>query len=78
MSCMDMIPTQDDYENALKRDMDLDKKIIKLGESNELACEELILSINTSFSVGREAFEPMRNVKSTVFWRETARLHATG
>ena len=31
-----MKPTQDEYENAPKKDVDLDKKIIKLGELNEL------------------------------------------
>ena len=30
------IPTQDEYKNALEGDMNLDKKIIKLGELNEL------------------------------------------
>ena len=34
---MDKIPTQDEYENALKSVMDIDKKIIKFGELNELA-----------------------------------------
>ena len=50
---MDEIPTQDEYEEALEGDMDLDKNILKLGELNELAYEDLILSINTSFSVGK-------------------------
>ena len=48
---MDKIPTQDEYKNALKVHMDLDKKMINLGESNELACEDLVLSINASSSI---------------------------
>ena len=38
-SGVDKIPTVDEYENALKGDMDLDKKIVKLGDLNELAYE---------------------------------------
>ena len=49
MSGIDKSPMQEEYENALKGDMDLDKKIIKLGELNELAYEDQILSINTNF-----------------------------
>ena len=33
--------------------MDLDKKIVKLGELNQLAYENLILSINTNSAVER-------------------------
>ena len=47
---------QEEYENALEGDMVLNKKIIKLDELNELAYENLILSINTSSSVGKVAF----------------------
>ena len=52
MPGVDEIPTQDEYENALKGDTDLNKKILKLGELNELTYKDLILSINTSSSVG--------------------------
>ena len=34
---MDKILTQDEHENALKGEIELDKKIVKLGELNELA-----------------------------------------
>ena len=51
MSGIDEIPTQDEYENALEDDMDLDKKIIKLAELNDLAHEVLILFFNTTSSV---------------------------
>ena len=44
--------------------MDLDKKIIKLNEFNKLAYEDLILSINTSSSVGKVALRLVRNEKS--------------
>ena len=51
----------------LEGDDDLDKKIVKLGELNELAHEDLILSINTSSSVGKVAFGLVKNAKSEVF-----------
>ena len=41
-SGMDKTPTQDEYENALKGGTDLNKKIVKLVELNELACEDFI------------------------------------
>ena len=56
ISGMDKIPMQNEYDNALKGGMDLDTKIIKLGELNELAYEDFILSIKTSSSVGKVAF----------------------
>ena len=64
---VDKIPTQDEYESALDKDEDLNKKIIKLGELNKLAYEDLILSINTSFSVGKVAFGLVKNAKSEDF-----------
>ena len=50
-SGVNKISTQDEYKNALEGDTDLDEKIIKLGEFNELAYEDLLLFINTSSSV---------------------------
>ena len=50
---VDKIPMQEEYERALEGDDDLNKKIVKLGELNELAYEDLILSINTRLSVGK-------------------------
>ena len=67
MSGVDKIPTQDEYENAMEGDTDLNKKIVKLGELNELAYEDLILSINTNSSVGKFAFVSVRNAKSAKF-----------
>ena len=42
-SGVDEIPTQNEEENALEGDTDLDKKIIKLGESNKFVYENLML-----------------------------------
>ena len=67
MSGIDKSPMQEEYENALKGDMDLDKKIIKLGELNKLAYEDLILSIKTNSSVGKVAFRLVRNANSVDF-----------
>ena len=47
--------------------MYLYKKIVKLGELNEVACEDLILSINTSSFVCKVAFGLVRNAKSADF-----------
>ena len=67
MSGMDEIATQDEYKNALKGDMDLYKKIVKLAELNELANEDCSLSINTSFSISKVTFGLVRNVKNENF-----------
>ena len=40
---------------------------MKLGELNELAYEDVSLSVNTSFSVGKMAFGFVRNAKSADF-----------
>ena len=67
MSGMDKIPTQNEYENALEGDLDFNKKIIKLGELNEVASEDFILLINTSSSVGKVVFRLVRNAKISDF-----------
>ena len=64
---VDKIPMQEEYQNALEGDEGLDKKIVKLGELNELAYEDLILLINTSSSVGKVGFGLVKNVKSEDF-----------
>ena len=58
------IPMQVEDESVLEGDEDFDKKIVKLGELNELAYEDLILWINTSSSVGRVVFGLVKNAKS--------------
>ena len=78
MPGVDKIPTQDEYEEALKGNEDLDKQIIKLGELNKLVYEDLILSINTSSSVGKVVFQLVKNANMKIFWRGTVRLHGTG
>ena len=64
---VDKSPTQEENESALEGDENPDKRIVKLGELNELAYEDLILSINTSSSVGRVAFGLVKNAKSEDF-----------
>ena len=64
---VDKIPTQEEYKSALEGDKDLNKNIVKLGELNELAYEDLILSINTSSSVGKVAYGLVKNTKSEDF-----------
>ena len=71
---VDKIHTQDEYKNALDGDIDLDKKIIKLGELNELAHEGLILPINTSSSVGKGALGLLKNAKSEDFSEENCKV----
>ena len=58
---------QDESENAVEGDMDLYKNIIKLGKLNEVAHEDLILSINTDSSLGTIVFRLVRNAKSLEF-----------
>ena len=58
---------QEEYDSALEGDDNLNKKIVRLGELNELAYEDLILSINTSFSMGKVAFGLVKNAKSEDF-----------
>ena len=55
-SGVDKIPMQDEYKSALDGNIDLDRKIVKLGELNELAYENLTFSINTSYSVEKLAY----------------------
>ena len=41
MTGVDKIPIQKEYEIDLKDDVDINKKIVKLGELKELSCEDL-------------------------------------
>ena len=70
---MDKIPTKMSTR-ILEGDTDLDKKIIKLGELNELAYEDLILSINNSASVEKVAFGLVKNAKSEDFLEENCKV----
>ena len=49
---VDKFPTQEEYESTLEGDEDLDKKIVKLGELNELAYKDLILLIKEKLPLG--------------------------
>ena len=73
-SGVDKIPTYEEFENALERNEDLDKKIIKLGELNELACEGFILSIKASSSVGKVAFGLVKNAKNDDFPEKSCKV----
>ena len=64
---VEKIPTQDEYESVLEGEEDLEKKIVKLGELNDLAHEDLILLINTSSSIGKVMFGLVKNAKSEDF-----------
>ena len=55
-SGVDKIPLPEEYKNALTGNLALDKKIIKLGEWNELTYENLIL--------WKIAFRLVRSTKS--------------
>ena len=75
---VDKIPMQEEYDSALEGHDDLDKKIIRSGESNEFAYEDLILSINTSASVGKVAFGLVKNAKSEDFPEGNCKVAWTG
>ena len=64
---VDKLLTQEEYESALKGDDDLDRKIVKFGELNELSYEDLMLWVNTSSSVDEVAFGLVKNAKSEDF-----------
>ena len=71
---VDKIHMQGEYESALGGNEDLNKKIVKLGELNELMCEDLILLINTSSSVGKVAFGLEKNAKSEDFLERNCKV----
>ena len=77
MPSVDKIPTQEEYQDALKGNEDLNKTIKKLGELNKLAYEDFFLSINSSSSVGKVAFGLVKNAKKEDFLKGTARWHGT-
>ena len=74
MSGVNKICTQDEYENALEGDKDLNKKIIKLGELNELAHEDFIPSLNTSSSAVKAAFRLVTNTNSEDFPEQNCKV----
>ena len=48
---VDKVSTQGEYYEALEGDVDLNENVVRLGESNELACKDLILNINANLAV---------------------------
>ena len=64
---VEKIPTQKEYESALEGNEDLNKMIVKTGELNKLAYEDLILLINTTTSACKVAFGLVKNAKSEDF-----------
>ena len=56
------------------REMKTLTKTVKLGELNKCACEDLILSINTSASVGKIAFSLVKNAKSENFLERNCKV----
>ena len=69
---------QEEYKSAFEGVEDLNTRMVKLGELNELTYEDLIFSINTSSSVDKHVFGLVKNAKSEEFRRETAKWHGTG
>ncbi|MCP4747429.1 MAG: hypothetical protein GY874_15000 [Desulfobacteraceae bacterium] len=60
---VDRIPTVDEYDAAVGSSEEEKKKVVKLGELNELAYEYLIFSINGNMTSGRVAFNLVKNCK---------------
>ena len=55
------VPTQSEYEKAIE---DNNKEKIKIGDLNEEAFEDIILSINHTSNEGKVAFSLVRNCKT--------------
>ena len=64
---LEKIHTQEQYESALDQNEDLNKRIVKQGELNELMNKDLILLISTSSSIGKVVFGLLNNAKSEDF-----------
>ena len=63
---------QDEHKEVIQDEADLNKKIVKLDNSNELANEDFILLINTCSFIGKVAFGFVCNAKQWSFSRVTA------
>ena len=57
-----------EYDKGLQGNANLNKKIINLGELNELAYKDLILMINMSYLVGKVVFSLVHGKKNGFFW----------
>ena len=58
------IPTESEYEQAVA---DKNKEVIKIGELNEEAYEELVLCMDHTTALGRVAFGLVKNSKSAEY-----------
>ena len=74
MDGINKVPMHDNIKEALEGNTDLNKKAARLHELNELAYEDLILSINTSSAVGKVAFGLLKNAKSPDFAEENCKI----
>lgn len=61
------IPKGDEYELAVLGSSADDKKVKKLGESNEEAYEDIILSISHTTKQGKIAFSLVKNCKTSAY-----------
>ena len=68
------VPMQEQIDLAESSSSSTDKKIIKLGELNELAYKDIVLSINHTSSSGKVAFSLIKNCKSEDFPEGNCRL----
>ena len=58
------IPTQAEVELAELGTSEEDQKILELAELNELAYEDMLLSIDTDTKAGQVAFDLVKNAKT--------------
>ena len=71
---IEKVPMQEQIDLAESSSSSTDKKIIKLGELNELAYKDIVLSINHTSSSGKVAFSLIKNCKSEEFPKGICRL----
>ena len=67
----EVVPTQSEYDQVVT---DSDTATIKLGQLNEEAYKDLILSINTTMKQGRVAFSLVKNSKTTQYLEGNCKL----
>ena len=53
---LDKVPMHDEFEEDHEGDIDFRKKVVRLGELNELACKVFILYINICFKIRKVLF----------------------
>ena len=70
---VDKVPMYKEYDKGLEGDVDLDKKVVKLGNLNVLTYKNLSLFINTCSTIGKMAFGLAWNMKRPDFPKEITR-----